>query len=152
MSGNPELSTPPRGGTGGRKADRARIGPVAVIAVTLLGIALAVILWFVPRDGGEWLWTEQMVPGGWMAWSAPVALFFWIIAAILTAFTLLAIRYPETPRVGILGIETTRGDRLFITLLGSAFINIAWLGLEVGPQPWALAACAVYAALVFWKV
>ena len=41
----------------------------------------------------------------------------------------LAIRFPETPRVGILRIETTRGDRLFITLLGSAFINLAWLGL-----------------------
>ena len=87
-----------------------------------------------------------------MAWSFPVALFFWVIGSTLVVFTLLAIRYPETPRVGILGIETTRGDRLFITLLGSAVINIAWLGLELGPQSWALAVCAVYAALVFWKV
>jgi hypothetical protein len=40
---------------------------------------------------------------------------------------LLAIRFPETPRIGILRIETTRGDRLFITLLGSAFIHLGWL-------------------------
>jgi hypothetical protein len=46
----------------------------------------------------------------------------------------LAIRFPETPRIGILRIETTRGDRLFITLLGSAFINIAWLGLTDPPS------------------
>jgi predicted small integral membrane protein len=58
-------------------------------------------------------------------------------------------RYPETPRVGVLRIETTRGDRLFITLLGSAFINLAWLGLEVGPQPYALLVCLAYAVAVF---
>ena len=33
------------------------------------------------------------------------------------------------PRHGILGLDTTRGDRLFISLLGSGFIHIAWLGL-----------------------
>ena len=34
-----------------------------------------------------------------------------------------------SPRKGILGIDTTRGDRLFVSLLGSAFIHLAWLGL-----------------------
>ena len=72
----------------------------------------------------------------WMAWTTPTALFFVVIALLLITFTVLAIRFPETPRLGVLRIETTRGDRLFITLLGSAFINLAWLGL-VGPaQPW----------------
>ena len=86
----------------------------------------------------------------WMAWTWPTAIFFMVIAGLLITFTVLAIRYPETPRTGILRIETTRGDRLFITLLGSAFINLAWLGL-IGPetQPWALAVCLVYAAAVF---
>ena len=54
-----------------------------------------------------------------------------------------------SPRVGILRIETTRGDRLFMTLLGSAFINLAWLGLTDIAQYWALAVCVVYAAAVF---
>ncbi|MFD2740104.1 DUF2160 domain-containing protein [Sulfitobacter aestuarii] len=85
----------------------------------------------------------------WMAWTLPTAIFFAVIACLLIAFTLLAIRYPETPRSGILGIETTRGDRLFITLLGSAFINLIWLGFEIGPQPYALLVCLVYAAAVF---
>ena len=84
----------------------------------------------------------------WMAWTYQTAIFFGIIAALLITFTILAIKYPETPRVGILRIETTRGDRLFITLLGSAFINLIWLGLEVAPQPYALLACLVYAAAV----
>ena len=85
----------------------------------------------------------------WMAWTWPTAAFFGIIALLLLVFTVLAIRYPETPRTGILRIATTRGDRLFITLLGSAFLNLAWLGLGLGPQPYALLICLVYAAAVF---
>ena len=85
----------------------------------------------------------------WMAWTWPTATFFLIIAALLAVFTFLAIRYPETPKVGVLGIETTRGDRLFITLLGSAFINLAWLGLVGANQPYALIVCLIYAAAVF---
>lgn len=85
----------------------------------------------------------------WMAWTWPTALFFIIIATILTTFTVLAIKFPETPRRGILRIETTRGDRLFITLLGSAFINLAWLGVVGANQPFALIVCLVYAAAVF---
>ena len=125
---------------------------VSLITAGAMLVILALLILAVPRDEGEMLWVEQMIQGGWMAWSFPVAFFFWVIAALLIALTLLAIRYPETPRVGILGIETTRGDRLFITLIGSAFINLAWLGLGFEPQVWALAICAVYAALVFWKV
>ncbi|MFO6466090.1 DUF2160 domain-containing protein [uncultured Jannaschia sp.] len=85
----------------------------------------------------------------WMAWTWPTAAFFGVIALLLVTFTVLAIRYPETPRTGILRIETTRGDRLFITLLGSAFINLIWLALGIGPQYWALVLCLAYAAAVF---
>lgn len=85
----------------------------------------------------------------WMAWTGPTAIFFVVIAGLLLLFTFLALRYPETPRRGVLRIETTRGDRLFITLLGSAFINAGWLALSGLPQGWALLVCAFYAAAVF---
>ena len=85
----------------------------------------------------------------WMAWTWPTAAFFGIIAATLVTFTVLAIKYPEAPRIGVLRIETTRGDRLFITLLGSAFINLAWLGLLSAPQWGALIVCFFYALAVF---
>ena len=42
--------------------------------------------------------------------------------------TSLAIRYPEAERYGLLRIPTTRGDRLFLSLLGAAFIHLAWIG------------------------
>ncbi|KGM48333.1 DUF2160 domain-containing protein [Pseudooceanicola atlanticus] len=85
----------------------------------------------------------------WMAWTWPTAIFFLVIASLLVIFTILAIRFPETPRTGVLGIETTRGDRLFITLLGSAFLNLAWLGWTDLAQWWGLVIALVYAAAVF---
>jgi predicted small integral membrane protein len=84
-----------------------------------------------------------------MAWTWPTAIFFMVIAGLLITFTVLAAKFPETPRRGVLRIETTRGDRLFITLLGSAFINLAWLGLVGANQPYALIVCLIYAAAVF---
>ncbi len=85
----------------------------------------------------------------WMAWTWQTAIFFAVIAGLLVLMIGLAFRWPETERVGILRIPTTRGDRLFISLLGHAFINLAWLGL-VGPDLWpALGLSLVYAAAVF---
>lgn len=64
----------------------------------------------------------------WMAWSPSTAVFFAVILSILALMTFLAVRYPETPRTGALGIATTRGDRLFISLLSAAFIHLIFLG------------------------
>ncbi|MEI4472962.1 DUF2160 domain-containing protein [Frigidibacter sp. MR17.24] len=102
-----------------------------------------------PRPGGRFDWLAPMIDGGWMAWTFPVALFFWSIACLLILFTLLAIRHPEAPRLGVLRIETTRGDRLFISLLGSAFLCLGWLFFFGAPLWGALALCLVYAAAVF---
>ena len=84
-----------------------------------------------------------------MAWTFPVALFFFLIVALLVIFSLLAIRFPETPRRGALGIQTTRGDRLFITLVGSAFINMGWLYFFGAPLTGALVVSALYGLVVF---
>lgn len=42
--------------------------------------------------------------------------------------------YPEAERVGVLSIPTTRGDRLFISLILAAVIHLVWIGL-VGTDP-----------------
>ena len=103
----------------------------------------------IPRTEDGIGWFDPMIAGGWMAWTFPVALFFYTIVCVLVIFTILAIRFPETPRVGVLRIETTRGDRLFISLLGSAFIHVGWLFL-LGPPIWgAMIVALVYAAAVF---
>jgi predicted small integral membrane protein len=65
----------------------------------------------------------------WMAWTSATAIFYVAIALVLSLMTYLAVRYPEKERVGILHIATTRGDRLFISLLGAAFIHLAFLAI-----------------------
>jgi predicted small integral membrane protein len=67
----------------------------------------------------------------WMAWTLPTAIFFALLAMTLTVMTWLAVAYPEAERVGILRIPTTRGDRLFISLI---IIHLLWIGL-VGTDP-----------------
>ncbi|MEO8245474.1 MAG: DUF2160 domain-containing protein [bacterium] len=118
---------------------------IFVVMAALLGF----LFWATPRTEDGIQWFDPMVQNGWMAWTFPIALFFYVIACLLITFTLLAIRYPETPRRGVLHIETTRGDRLFITLLGSAFINLAWLLFFGAPLTFALILCLFYAVAVF---
>jgi len=70
----------------------------------------------------------------WMAWTLPTAIFFAALASTLAVMTWLAATYPEAERVGILRIPTTRGDRLFISLIVAAVIHLVWIGL-VGTNP-----------------
>src|SRR3569832_729174 len=65
----------------------------------------------------------------WMAWTLPTAIFFVALACTLAVMTWLAAVYPAAARVGILRITTTRGDRLFISLILAAAIHLAWIGL-----------------------
>jgi predicted small integral membrane protein len=65
----------------------------------------------------------------WMAWTLPTAIFFVLLSATLAVMTWLAVAYPEAERVGILRIPTTRGDRLFISLIMTAVIHLLWIGL-----------------------
>src|ERR1700758_5570380 len=70
----------------------------------------------------------------WMAWTLPTAIFFVLLSMTLAVMTWLAAVYPEAERVGILRIPTTRGDRLFISLILAAVIHLAWRGLA-GADP-----------------
>ena len=65
----------------------------------------------------------------WMAWTPVTASFFGFIVLMLAGMTVWQIVSPSIARQGFLPIVTTRGDRLFISLLGSAYIHLAWLGL-----------------------
>jgi predicted small integral membrane protein len=70
----------------------------------------------------------------WMAWTLPTAIFFVMLSMTLAVMTWLAVAYPEAERVGILRIPTTRGDRLFISLIMTAVIHLLWIGF-VGTDP-----------------
>ncbi len=69
-----------------------------------------------------------------MAWTWPTAAFF--IVVVLSIFTMgVWERYSPggNPRRGVFGLDTTRGDRLFISWLGTGFINMGWLAFYGAP-------------------
>ena len=82
----------------------------------------------------------------WMAWTTPVAVFFFGIVLMLVGMTVWEFKAPTIARKGFLPIVTTRGDRLFIGLLGAAYVNLAfvavsekmitWFRLEQEPSIW----------------
>jgi predicted small integral membrane protein len=84
----------------------------------------------------------------WMAWTLPTAVFFATIALILAGMTVWELNAPSVERRGLLPIATSRGDRLFIGLLGGAYIHLAWIGLTEMSLWIALAVTTVWMLLV----
>lgn len=94
-------------------------------------------------------WEEFATKFTWMAWTWETAIFFGFIASALTILTLLAVYRPETPRRGILGFPTTRGDRFFVTMLGAAYIHILWIGVGGGELWYALGISGLFGIAMF---
>ncbi|MCU9836863.1 DUF2160 domain-containing protein [Ruegeria sp. WL0004] len=89
----------------------------------------------------------------WMVWTWPTALLFIGIFSAIGVLVVLEIRHPGgAMRKGVLGLTTTRGDRLFICLLGTSYIFLAWLGLFGLPLWGPLALSICWGVFCFWKV
>ena len=86
----------------------------------------------------------------WMAWTWPTAAFFIFVATCIATLTIWELKSPGgDPRRGIFMIDTTRGDRLFITILGSAFIFLAWLFFMSTPLWGGLILSLIWGFIVF---
>jgi len=84
-----------------------------------------------------------------MAWTWQTAAFFIAILCCLVLLTVLEMKRPGgNPRDGILGLTTTRGDRLFISLLVAAFIHIAWIFFLGNP----LTGAVIISLIVAWAI
>ncbi len=87
----------------------------------------------------------------WMAWTQTTAIFFGCIALLLVVMTIWEITSRSIERKGLLPMATTRGDRLFIGLLSSAYIHLSFLALTEWSLWIALAASVVWVAgLIRW--
>jgi len=88
----------------------------------------------------------------WMAWTWPTALVFIGIFSGLGILIFMEIKFPGgAERKGVFGLTTTRGDRLFMTLLGTAYIFLAWLGLFGMPLFAPLVLAVAWGVFCFWK-
>ncbi|GKX34288.1 DUF2160 domain-containing protein [Hoeflea sp. WL0058] len=95
----------------------------------------------------QW-WTEPL--GTWMAWTrATIAFFLFVFGCIALMGAWEYFSPGGNPRRGVFALETTRGDRLFITLIGCAFIFIGWLYFFGAPLWWPLGVCVLWALFVF---
>lgn len=106
-----------------------------------------------PEEKG-FSWTDPLWPDFWMAWTpATLAVFIGIFSAIAVIGLMEGLKYKDgLERKGVLGLTTTLGDRLFITLLGSVYIFLAWLGF-IGQPIWTPLALAIaWGIFTFWKV
>ncbi len=94
-----------------------------------------------------------MIDLSWMAWTWPTATFF---VALVTSIVVMGVWEKFSPggnpRTGVFGIDTTRGDRLFISWIGSGFINLGWLTFFGAPLWGALALVIAWFIFVFRKV
>jgi predicted small integral membrane protein len=87
---------------------------------------------------------------GWMAWTWQTATFFGVIGLLLVGMMVWEWRRPGgAPRRGVLRLVTTRGDRLFISLLSAAYVHLAWLAFLSAPLWGATVAAVLLAVLVF---
>ena len=87
----------------------------------------------------------------WMAWTLPSAIFFAAIAGALLSLIALELKKPTSLARGWLPMATTRGDRFFISLLGSAFIHLLWLGLTTLDVLYASGLALLWLVLVMAK-
>ncbi len=91
-----------------------------------------------------------MIGLSWMAWTWPTAAFFLFILLALLVMSAWEYKDPGGgPRHGVLGLDTTRGDRLFISILGSAFIHLGWLAVMGTPLWGALVISILFFIAVF---
>jgi len=89
----------------------------------------------------------------WMAWTWQTATFFGAVLLLLVGMGVWEKLSPGgAPRRGILGLHTTRGDRLFISLLLAAYIHLVWLATTRLPLWGASIVALIVAVLVFRKV
>lgn len=99
-------------------------------------------------------WTAPLWPSFWMAWTPITFLLFCFIFGSIGIIAILEVtRYRDgLERRGVLGLTTTLGDRLFITLLGTAYIFLMWLGIFGQTLGWPLALSLLWGVFCFWKV
>ncbi|PCI06077.1 MAG: hypothetical protein COB78_01670 [Hyphomicrobiales bacterium] len=85
-----------------------------------------------------------------MAWTRITIAFFMFLAFAISCMAMWERAVPGgAPRHGVFAINTTRGDRLFISLLGSAFICIGWLFFFGAPLWGALLIIVAWTVFVF---
>ena len=91
----------------------------------------------------EWIINEFR----WMQWNWAGSTFFILLFLSITGLTVWDAIAPGISKKGLLPISTTRGDRLFVGIMGSIGLTLLWLALIGNQALWlALLLVAIYSA------
>jgi predicted small integral membrane protein len=94
-------------------------------------------------------WWQQSL-GTWMAWNHVTVAFFMYIFGSIAVMGIWEYYSPGgSPRRGVFALDTTRGDRLFMSHLGTCFIFLGWLGFYGTPLWGAVAISIAWIVFVF---
>jgi predicted small integral membrane protein len=63
----------------------------------------------------------------WMLWTVPSAIAFGLIVALIIVVNIVDVFAPGYSRKGFLPIATTRGDRLYISLVSAVLAFLLWM-------------------------
>lgn len=80
----------------------------------------------------EWIIDEFR----WMQWNWVGSVFFILLFLSITGLTIWDIVSPGCSKKGFLPIPTTRGDRLFIGIMGSIGLTLIWLAIVGNHALW----------------
>ncbi len=95
----------------------------------------------------EW-WQQPL--GSWMAWNRVTIAFFLYVFGSIAAMGVWEYFAPGgNPRKGVFALDTTRGDRLFMSHVGTCAIFLAWLGLYGNPLWGAVVLSIAWIVFVF---
>jgi len=83
----------------------------------------------------------------WMHWTLPSAIGFGALGTLILGLAIWDVYSPGFARKGFLPIKTTRGDRVFISII--CMIGIFFLWLRFVPEISLYIACLISAFLIF---
>lgn len=87
------------------------------------------------------------LPPQWMYWVVPTLLFLGFILLMLVGLSIWDANDPGWARQGILPIETTRGDRVFMSILTTGIFFCLWLYFAGTTAIWGVLVAGAVAAV-----
>lgn len=83
------------------------------------------------------------LPPQWMHWTLPTLIFLGAILLLIVGLTVWDMKEPGYAREGLLPIETTRGDRVFMGILLTGSVFCLWLLTFSQTAVWTVLAAGV---------
>lgn len=91
------------------------------------------------------------LPPQWMYWTLPTLIFIGSIITLLITLSFWDMKDPGYAREGLLPIETTRGDRVFMSILVTGCTFCIWLFTVSMTAVWAVLLLGAAAAVFIIK-